>query len=205
MSVQRTGVWHGCVELGDINHEFLERVCVCKQPQISSNSSSADQRANSGSSPESRASRRSRVASTVRQQTATTNSASMAVGVISMAHTVVMVPPARLHPLSTTPQELKLRATARKGIGKDHAKWIPVATTMFQYGADITINQALMDELTEEQKQEFVNANPHTAERNAFKYDPSTRQVGGLAGWQQQQQQLLLQQQHPTGALWGLS
>jgi hypothetical protein len=52
---------------------------------------------------------------------------------------------------------------------------------MFQYGADISINQALMEELTEEQKQEFVNANPHTAERNAFKYDPSTRQVGGLA------------------------
>lgn len=74
-------------------------------------------------------------------------------------------------------QELKLRATARKGIGKDHAKWIPVATTMFQYAADININQTLMDELTEEQKQEFVNANPHTAERNAFKYDPSTRQV----------------------------
>jgi hypothetical protein len=29
----------------------------------------------------------------------------------------------------------------------------------------------------EEQKQEFVNSNPHTATRNAFKYDPATRQV----------------------------
>lgn len=74
-------------------------------------------------------------------------------------------------------QEVKLRAIARKGIGKDHAKWIPVATAVFQYVADISINQALMDELTEEQKQDFVNSNPHTATRNAFKYDPATRQV----------------------------
>jgi len=74
-------------------------------------------------------------------------------------------------------QELKLRATARKGIGKDHAKWIPVATATFQYAAEISINQALMDELTEEQKQEFVASNPHTEARNAFQYDPATRQV----------------------------
>jgi hypothetical protein len=32
-------------------------------------------------------------------------------------------------------QEIKLKATARKGIGKDHAKWIPVATATYQYGA----------------------------------------------------------------------
>lgn len=32
-------------------------------------------------------------------------------------------------------QELALRAIARKGIGKDHAKWIPVATCTYQVGA----------------------------------------------------------------------
>jgi DNA-directed RNA polymerase II subunit RPB3 len=74
-------------------------------------------------------------------------------------------------------QEIKLRAIARKGIGKDHAKWIPVATAVFQYVADININQNLMEELTEEQKQEFVAANPHTALRNAFAYDPGTQMV----------------------------
>ena len=30
-------------------------------------------------------------------------------------------------------QEVKLRCTARKGIGKDHAKWSPVATAVFRY------------------------------------------------------------------------
>lgn len=80
-------------------------------------------------------------------------------------------------------QEIKLKAVARKGIGKDHAKWIPVATAVFQYAADIQINQALMDELTEEQKQEFVLSNPHTSSRNAFTYDPATRTVSKGSGW----------------------
>jgi DNA-directed RNA polymerase alpha subunit len=79
-------------------------------------------------------------------------------------------------------QEIKLRAIARKGIGKDHAKWIPVATAVFQYAADIRLNQALMGELTEAQKQEFVASNPHVVSdasvmRNAFSYDPLTQQA----------------------------
>jgi DNA-directed RNA polymerase II subunit RPB3 len=37
-------------------------------------------------------------------------------------------------------QELKLRAIARKGIGKDHAKWIPVATAVFQFVPKITVD-----------------------------------------------------------------
>ncbi len=74
-------------------------------------------------------------------------------------------------------QEIKLRAIARKGIGKDHAKWIPVATATFHPVPDIHINQSLMDELSDEQKQEWVNSNPHTQNRNAFRYNPITRQV----------------------------
>jgi DNA-directed RNA polymerase II subunit RPB3 len=80
-------------------------------------------------------------------------------------------------------QELSLKATARKGIGKDHAKWIPVATAVFQFIPEITINQTLMDELTPEQKQQLVASNPHIKDkdgnmlRNAFKYDPFLNQV----------------------------
>lgn len=70
-------------------------------------------------------------------------------------------------------QELALRCVARKGIGKDHAKWIPVATAVFQYMPEIHINDSLMDELTDEQKQEWCNSDPS----KTFKFNPVTRRV----------------------------
>jgi DNA-directed RNA polymerase II subunit RPB3 len=75
-------------------------------------------------------------------------------------------------------QELKLTAVARKGIGKDHAKWIPVATAVYQYYPEISINEGLMSLLTREQKQQLVDSNPHTITRNAFSYDPVADKVG---------------------------
>jgi DNA-directed RNA polymerase II subunit RPB3 len=77
-------------------------------------------------------------------------------------------------------QALKLRAIARKGIGKDHAKWIPVATATYQFVPKITVNDALVAELTEAERRALVDANPATAgegSRNAFRYDPVTRRV----------------------------
>jgi DNA-directed RNA polymerase II subunit RPB3 len=77
-------------------------------------------------------------------------------------------------------QALKLRAIARKGIGKDHAKWIPVATASYQFVPKITVNDALIAELTESERRALVDANPATAgegSRNAFRYDPVTRRV----------------------------
>lgn len=70
-------------------------------------------------------------------------------------------------------QELRLRAIARKGIGKDHAKWIPVATTVFQYLPIIRINESVMAEMTDEQKQELVDSDPS----KTFKFDPVTKRV----------------------------
>jgi DNA-directed RNA polymerase II subunit RPB3 len=53
-------------------------------------------------------------------------------------------------------QQVKLRATARKGVGKDHAKWMPVATVSMSPIPDIRINRQRMNTLTLAQKQEFV-------------------------------------------------
>lgn len=70
-------------------------------------------------------------------------------------------------------QELKLRAIARKGIGKDHAKWSPAATVSFQYEPDIHINETLMETLSLEEKREWVESSP----TKVFELDPNTQQV----------------------------
>lgn len=70
-------------------------------------------------------------------------------------------------------QEIKLRAIARKGVGKDHAKWMPVATAVLSRVPDIRINEALMNTLTDEQKQEFVESCP----QKVFRISPVTNAV----------------------------
>ncbi len=72
-------------------------------------------------------------------------------------------------------QELKLRAIARKGIGKDHAKWIPVATAVYHFMPEITINEALVDELAEGDRELLAKSDPSST----FKYNQVTRRVRG--------------------------
>jgi DNA-directed RNA polymerase II subunit RPB3 len=64
-------------------------------------------------------------------------------------------------------QELRLKAIARKGIGKDHAKWNPVATAVFQHLPDIKIDNTLVASLTDEQRDALCEADP----RGTFRHN----------------------------------
>nr|AFK49173.1 unknown [Lotus japonicus] len=70
-------------------------------------------------------------------------------------------------------QELRLRAIARKGIGKDHAKWSPAATVSFMYEPEIHINDDLMETLTLKEKKEWVESCP----THVFDIDANTQKV----------------------------
>ena len=70
-------------------------------------------------------------------------------------------------------QELRLRAIARKGIGKDHAKWSPAATVTFMYEPEIHINEDMMETLSHKEKSDWVESSP----TKVFGIDPDSQQV----------------------------
>eukprot|EP00227_Mantoniella_beaufortii_P022202 CAMPEP_0197582834 /NCGR_PEP_ID=MMETSP1326-20131121/5933_1 /TAXON_ID=1155430 /ORGANISM="Genus nov. species nov., Strain RCC2288" /LENGTH=322 /DNA_ID=CAMNT_0043146971 /DNA_START=274 /DNA_END=1242 /DNA_ORIENTATION=+ len=70
-------------------------------------------------------------------------------------------------------QEINFRCVARKGIARDHAKWSPVATAVYRFEPEITINEEMMNTLTEEEKIAFVDSCPVPV----FRYNDQTRRV----------------------------
>lgn len=70
-------------------------------------------------------------------------------------------------------QRLKLKAVARLGISKEHAKWCPVAVATYRFWPEININHEQMATLTMEQKQEIVDACPD----RILELDPVTGEV----------------------------
>jgi len=70
-------------------------------------------------------------------------------------------------------QELKLKAIAKKGVGKEHAKWTPGCAVNYLFEPDIRLNLARMDEMTDTQKQDFVKSCP----TKVYKYNDTTHTV----------------------------
>lgn len=53
-----------------------------------------------------------------------------------------------------------LKVHVLQGIGKDHAKWSPVATARYCYVPDITINESMEEKMTETQKKMIISSCP---------------------------------------------
>lgn len=66
-------------------------------------------------------------------------------------------------------QELNIHMIAKKGIGKEHAKWSPVSTCVMQHVPEIEFLQDrfLIDKLSIKQKQDFVESCPS----KVYRYD----------------------------------
>jgi len=74
-------------------------------------------------------------------------------------------------------QTLKLRALATKGVGKQHARHIPVCVATFHYELDIKLNEDMFEVLSPELKERFVEL----CQPGVFVYDKARREVSNSA------------------------
>lgn len=69
-------------------------------------------------------------------------------------------------------QQLKLRASAQMGIGKEHAKWNPCCTAVFRYEPEVELNKKVYALLSIDQRRDFVDGCP---KKLAKPYNPADR------------------------------
>jgi len=70
-------------------------------------------------------------------------------------------------------QRLKLRAIAKKGIGKIHAKWSPVAIATYSFEPRVILNDARLDEIAESHRRDFVASCP----AKVYAFDERSKKV----------------------------
>jgi len=57
-------------------------------------------------------------------------------------------------------QELKIKALAQKGIGKEHAKWGPCCTAVFTYEPEVTFGHKAYAAMSAQERRDFVESCP---------------------------------------------
>jgi DNA-directed RNA polymerase II subunit RPB3 len=70
-------------------------------------------------------------------------------------------------------QRLRIRAIAKKGVGKIHAKWSPVAVATYTFEPKVVLNDARLDEITESQRRDFVLSCP----AKVYTFDERSKKV----------------------------